>query len=81
MGWQQHLQTQRRIDRYNASLWARIIEAKLKVALTPEEWAEIEAKWDAEDDLDAYLPQQRRDFLVSEADRLGRLDLVPLEAL
>lgn len=79
--WRKHLQLQRRNERYDASLWATIIEAKLQAALNPEEWEEIEAKWSAEDDWDAYLPQQRRDFLVAEANRLGRLDLVPLGAL
>lgn len=78
--WRQKVQMQRREDRYNASLWAGVIEAKLQAALSPEAWAEIEAAWQTKDDLEAYLPEQRRDFLVAEAQRVGRLDLVPLEA-
>jgi hypothetical protein len=76
--WRQYLRRQRRIARYEASLEASVVEARLQANLSQEQWREIESKWTQKDDLDAYLPQQRLDFLVGEAHRLGMLDLVPL---
>jgi hypothetical protein len=78
--WREHLQRQRRIARYEASLEATVVEARLQVNLSREQWREIESKWTQKDDLDAYLPQQRLDFLIGEARRLGMLDMVPLAA-
>lgn len=78
--WREHLRRQRRIARYETSLVATVIEARLQSSLSREQWREIESKWTQKDDLDAYLPQQRLDFLIGEARRLGMLDLVPLAA-
>jgi hypothetical protein len=78
--WREHLRRQRRIARYEASLEATVIEARLQANLSWKQWCEIESKWMQKDDLDAYLPQQRLDFLIGEARHLGMLDLVPLAA-
>jgi len=53
-----------------------VIEAKLQAHTDAQQWAEVQARWEARPDL--YLPEQRRDFLVSEAQRLDLLDLVLL---
>ena len=75
----QFLDLRRREDRLAASREAEVVKAKLQAHLSDEEWAEVEARWEARPDL--YLPQQRRDFLVGEANRLGLLHVVPLSAL
>lgn len=67
--WRKHLQQQRQIARYEASIEAQAIEARLQVRLFPQVWDEIEATWAAMADWDAYLPEQRRDYLIWVADR------------
>ena len=79
--WRKHLQKQRQLARLQASREAEVLEAKLQAHLPAKAWDEIEAKWQALPDTEAYLPEQKRDFLVKQADALGRLDLVPVSAL
>jgi hypothetical protein len=66
--WHSHLSQQRRIDSYNVSIEIVRIEARMKARpqLTPQAWAEMEARWQALPDLDACMPEQRRDFLLHE---------------
>lgn len=67
-GWRQHLSHQRRIALYDASIAVVQIEARMqaRLQLCPQDWAEIEARWDALLPLDSCFPQQRRDFLLHE---------------
>ncbi|MFQ6101768.1 MAG: hypothetical protein ACE5OS_11125 [Anaerolineae bacterium] len=74
--YKRYLAHRRRDERLAASREAEGLAATLQAHLTPARWSEVEARWEARPDL--YLPDQRRDFLVSEATRLGMLDLVPL---
>ena len=67
--WKKHLLHEQRVDRHEATLEATAIEARLQAQLPTEVWDEIEAEWQTKDDLDAYLPQQRRDYLIKAADR------------
>jgi hypothetical protein len=67
--WRKHLHKQRQIARYEASLEAQAIEARLQAQLPTPAWDEVEAEWQARDDPDACLPQQRRDYLVRVATR------------
>jgi hypothetical protein len=67
--WRKYLQTQRRLDRYGASIEAQSIEARLRAQLPPRVWDEVEATWATMDDWEAYLPQQRRDYLIKVADQ------------
>ena len=78
-GHRQYLAQLRRGERLAASREAEVLSARLRVHLSQEQWTEVEAGWEARPDL--YLPQDRVNFLVSEAQRLGRLDLVPLTAI
>ena len=64
--WRKHLSQQRRIARYEASIEVVQIETRLQMRLSPQAWDEIEARWQAMDDLDACLPEQHRDFLLHE---------------
>ena len=64
--WRKHLQQQRRIARYEASIEVVRLEARLQMQLNAEAWAEVQARWQALPDLDACLPQQRRDFMLHE---------------
>ena len=64
--WRKHLSRQRQIDRYDASIEVVRIEARLQMRLSSQAWDEIEARWEALPDLDACLPEQRRDFLLQE---------------
>ena len=61
-----HLARQRRIDRFDASLEVVEIEARMQVRLSPQAWEEIEARWQDLPDIEACLPEQRRDFLLEE---------------
>ena len=79
-GWQKHLRQLRSAQRHQVSVEATVIEARLQAHLPESAWAEIERCWREMPDGEAYLPSQRRDFLVREANRLGRLDLVPVAA-
>jgi hypothetical protein len=54
-----------------ASAEAKSIEARLQAQLPGQVWDEVEAEWQAKDDREAYLPQQRRDFLIEVASRHG----------
>ena len=74
--YRRYIDQRRGIERLAASREAEVIEAKLQAHMDAPTWAEVQARWDARPDL--YLPEQRRDFLVSEAQRLDLLDLVPL---
>jgi hypothetical protein len=65
--WRKHLQRQRQIARYEASIEAEAIEARLQANLPSQVWDEVEAEWQTRDDQDAYLPQQRRDYLIQVA--------------
>jgi hypothetical protein len=65
--WKRYLQQQRRIERYTAGIEAVAVEARLKVQLPAEVWDEVEARWAALDDSEAYLPQQRLRFLEKVA--------------
>jgi hypothetical protein len=50
--------------------------------LSPEAWAEIEARWQALPDLNACMPEQRRDFLLREEaalDEIAILHIVNLQ--
>ncbi len=76
--YRRYLRKRRRDERLAASREAEVLAAKLEAHLSPERWAMVEATWEARPDL--YLPQQRRDFLIGEATRLGILDLAPLPA-
>lgn len=67
--WRKHLRRQRQIARYKAGIEAQAIEARLQVRLLPQVWDEIEATWAAMDNWDAYLPEQRRDYLIRVADQ------------
>ena len=66
--WRSHLSRQRRIDSYNVSIEVVRVEARMKarLQLSPQAWAEIEARWQALPDLNAYLPEQRLNFLLHE---------------
>ena len=64
--WRKHLSHQRRIARFDASLEVVESEARMQVRLSPQAWDAIEARWQALPDLDACLPEQRRDFLLHE---------------
>jgi len=77
--YERYLRKRRRDERLAAGREAEVLAARLQAHLGPEQWAMIEAKWEARPDL--YLPDQRRDFLIGEATRLGMLDLAPLPAL
>jgi len=74
--YKRYLAQRRRDERLRASREAEVLAARLQAHLSPAQWAEMEARWEARPDL--YLPDQRRDFLIGEATRLGMLDLVPL---
>lgn len=67
--WRRQLQMARTVDRLGASTEATAIEARLQARLAPQVWNEVESEWKSKDPLDSYLPQQRRDFLVTVADR------------
>ena len=67
--WRKHLQAQRRIGRYEASIEATGIEARLRVRLPAQTWEQVEATWGEMKAEDACLPQQRRDYLIQVADR------------
>ena len=69
----------RRRQRFAASRHAEEIEAKLQAHLSDEQWQEVQARWDARPDL--YLPEQKLDFFIREAQRLDLLHLVPVSAL
>ena len=72
-GYQAHRQ---RNERLAASTEAEVLAARLQTQLTREQWTQVQANWEARPDL--YMPQDRLSFLISEADRLGVLDLLPL---
>ena len=74
--YRRYIDQRRGIERLAASREAEVIEAKLQAHTDAQQWAEVQARWEARPDL--YLPEQRRDFLVSEAQRLDLLDLVLL---
>lgn len=69
--WRKRLEKQRQIARYEASLEARAIAARLQAQLPGEIWDEVETDWQARKDLDACLPQQRRDYLIGVATRFN----------
>lgn len=69
--WRKHLHKQRQTARYEASLEAQAIEARLQAQLPIEIWDEVEAEWQTQDDRDAHLPQQRRDYPIRVATRFN----------
>jgi hypothetical protein len=77
--YKQYLAQRRRTERLAASREAEVLAAKLEAHLSPGQWAEVKANWEARPDL--YLPSHHLNFLICEAGRLGRLDLIPLSAV
>lgn len=64
--WRKHLSRQRQISNHNASIEVVQLETRLQMRLSPQTWDALEARWNALPDLDACMPQQRRDFLLHE---------------
>lgn len=63
------LQRIRKACRLKVNLEIVRLEARLRTRLASRIWDEIEAEWRAMDDFDAYLPEQRRDFLIKKANQ------------
>ena len=79
--WRRHLQQQRYIDTYMASIEVVRLETRLQMRLSPQAWDEIEARWQALPDLDVCFPQQRRDFLLQEEAALDEIAILHIANL
>lgn len=77
-GWKEHLRQQHLMEQHQASVEAGIIQARLQARLSEAEWEAIEVEWRELPDEEAYLPTQRLNYLIAQADAHGLLDVVPL---